>query len=225
MSCFSIFYFFSLRKESMPFIRPEFCCTDRPLVIAIHIPVNSPPSGGSVHTAIQVSWSPVIYHTISRLCSSSDLPISIEIMICFGSSWFNVNVFVRFLYISITLYPVTWNRSLKNRSKFKYNLFSVTIPFRTKESLKKDNRKFSRELRELQRRFQEVTNVIHHLEIDYETSKDDAPPIRYGKLKEIIKRSTTEEILEKSRPPSPKDIKAAAKLAGAEGMIIEKWLG
>lgn len=88
--------------------------------------------------------------------------------------------------------------------------------------MKKDNRKFSRELRELQRRFQEVTNVIHHLEIDYETSKDDAPPIRYGKLKEIIKRSTTEEILEKSRPPSPKDIKAAAKLAGAEGMIIEK---
>ncbi|XP_069123399.1 uncharacterized protein [Argopecten irradians] len=92
----------------------------------------------------------------------------------------------------------------------------VAIPFKTKESLKRDNKKLSRELRELQRRFQEVTNVIHHLELDYESSKDSPPPMRYNILKEIIKRSTTDEILEKSRPPSPKDIKAAAKRAAIE---------
>ncbi|XP_033735844.1 uncharacterized protein LOC117324207 [Pecten maximus] len=96
----------------------------------------------------------------------------------------------------------------------------VTIPFKTKESLKKDNKKLSRELRELQRRFQEVTNVIHHLELDYESSKDSPPPMRYNMLKEIIKRSTTDEILEKSRPPSPKDVKAAAKRAGADDISV-----
>ncbi|XP_060081406.1 uncharacterized protein LOC132560748 [Ylistrum balloti] len=97
---------------------------------------------------------------------------------------------------------------------------SVTIPFKTKESLKKDNKKLSRELRELQRRFQEITNVIHHLELDYESSKDSPPPMRYNMLKEMIKRTTTDEILEKSRPPSPKDVKAAAKRAGSDDLVV-----
>ncbi|OWF44626.1 uncharacterized protein LOC110458091 [Mizuhopecten yessoensis] len=98
------------------------------------------------------------------------------------------------------------------------NISHHAIPFRTKESLKKDNNKLSRELRELQRRFQEVSNVVHHLELDYESSKDSPPPMRYNMLKEMIKRSTTDDILEKSRPPSPKDVKAAAKRAGAEDL-------
>lgn len=87
------------------------------------------------------------------------------------------------------------------------------IPSFTKSGKKQDNIKLTRELDDLKKSYQDVYSVVEHLADEYQRSKANLMSTRYGQLKCMIKNATSDEILERTLPPSERDHKQKTNAA------------